>query len=529
MPSCLPFITYGYQDDGILGMVDAITAGYDMGVDKSRDMGVTWIGMGVIDWMWRFHDERSFLLLSRKEDYVDKKDNPDCLFAKLDYIEDRLPTWLRVLGRERTKMHLFNPGTRSVIDGESTNENAGRGGRRSAVWRDEEAFCDNGLLIDKALSDNTNCQLRVSTPNGTGNSFYLAKLSGINWKSFHWTRHPEKARGLYRVEDHQVVEIDTGYDFTGYAFVVDQGDGLRSPWYDRECKRRNSKVAIAQELDIDYLASGSMFFDAQVLALVKVRDCRPAFHVGHYSKEVFEDMGHGPLSLWFHPSPQGRPDEKMTYVLGADIAAGTGASDSVAVVYNCKTGEKMAEYVNNMISPEGFADVCAELANWFSTEQGKCYMIWEATGPGGIFGKRILGTHRYSHYYKHVADDGKKRTGARAGWYSSKQGKEILLGEYRSDLAGGRIVNRSELAVAQCEEYIFTGNGVEHNAERGGEDPSGNKEQHGDRVIADALAARGMRNQVRPKKDQPATPLGCFAWRREQARLLQIQNAGWLE
>src|SRR4051812_46395797 len=41
-PAVVPFITYKYEDDLILDLVDSIKNQKDILIDKSRDMGVTW-------------------------------------------------------------------------------------------------------------------------------------------------------------------------------------------------------------------------------------------------------------------------------------------------------------------------------------------------------------------------------------------------------------------------------------------------------------------------------------------------------
>lgn len=528
-----PFITYGFQDDGILEICDAIKKGEDIGIDKSRDMGVTWISLAVIDWHWRFRRETSFLCLSQKEDRVDKKGDPDCLFWKLDYIEKHLPTYLKVRKREHTHLHIINPENGSVIDGESTNPNAGRGGRRTAVFRDEEAFADNGLAINKSIADNTPCQIRVSTPNGTGNSFYLAKESGTRWLSFHWSLHPEKRRGLYSVTDGVVEILDRDYKFPpGYDFQVEAGNKIRSVWYDKECKRRASAVDIAQELDIDYLASGSMFFDQQVLALAKERDCRKPLLIGNWAIDGAEFLpaNFGQMSLWAHLNASKLPDQQTSYSMGVDISAGTGASDSCISIVDCVTGDKVCEYVCSDVSPERFAKLAAGLARFYSTPIGDCYIVPEGNGPGTIFLKALLEEEHYTHIYRQQSEaERSSRRSTKYGWWSGKVQKQTLLADYRQALASGKFVNHSTQAIIQAEQYIFTDGGVEHSRERGNEDASANKEQHGDRVIADALACRGMGEQ--PKRTAPEEKIEylSLAWRKQQRLEKKASMKGWLD
>lgn len=90
---------------------------------------------------------------------------------KLDHLIKWCPKWL-LPTFTRTKMHLTNLETGSSIDGESTNQNFGRGDRRTGVVLDEFAAVENGHAILRATRDVTRCRIFNSTPNGTGNAFY---------------------------------------------------------------------------------------------------------------------------------------------------------------------------------------------------------------------------------------------------------------------------------------------------------------------------------------------------------------------
>lgn len=65
-----------------------------MAIEKSRDMGASWMMCLVSTWFFLFHDHFSALMLSRKEEYVDKKGDNKTLFAKIDFLLKWMPTWL---------------------------------------------------------------------------------------------------------------------------------------------------------------------------------------------------------------------------------------------------------------------------------------------------------------------------------------------------------------------------------------------------------------------------------------------------
>jgi ABC-type glycerol-3-phosphate transport system substrate-binding protein len=78
----VPFITWLVQDEAIELLVNCIRDGKDAAIDKSRDMGASWLCLGVFHWFWQFGESFTAMELSRKEEYVDKKGEMDTLFRE---------------------------------------------------------------------------------------------------------------------------------------------------------------------------------------------------------------------------------------------------------------------------------------------------------------------------------------------------------------------------------------------------------------------------------------------------------------
>jgi hypothetical protein len=328
----LPFITYPFQDKALLEIDRRITEGGDLVIEKSRDMGASWMSLVVMEWRWHFHYGNTFLMLSRKEDLVDSRGDPDSLFWKIDFIHKHCPLWLMPRGwepeRHRTKLHFENPETGSTIDGDSSAKAASVGGRRTAVFLDEFSRMENAQAILAGSADVTNCRIFNFTPWGTANAAYkLAQRQDV-WKvRMHWTQHPEKARGLYRwnTEKHRV-EIKNPSE--RFKVKVKQGnrerevwfpeewefvrDGKwRSPWYDGECARRASPQDVAQNIDIDYRGSEYQFFDAATIESLKETYGREPYWEGDVSFDPdtarpagLVKVAGGPLKLWLNPTPE---------------------------------------------------------------------------------------------------------------------------------------------------------------------------------------------------------------------------------
>ncbi|WP_164743110.1 hypothetical protein [Mesorhizobium sp. Z1-4] len=166
--------------------------------EKSRDVGVTYLCGGFALHHWLFVPGFKATFGSRKVDYVDKKDNPDAIFAKLRIMARRLPEEMLPEGFEWSRhdnyMRLANPETGSVISGEG-GEDMGRGGRSSIYFLDEAAFVPNAENVEKALSGNTDCVIWVSSVNGMGNLFARKRHSILKQHQvfrLHWRDDPRK-------------------------------------------------------------------------------------------------------------------------------------------------------------------------------------------------------------------------------------------------------------------------------------------------------------------------------------------------
>lgn len=541
----LPFVTYPFQDEAILKILDCVMSHRDVGIEKSRDMGASWVNLLVVTWLWQFWKNRmSALVVSRNEDYVDAPGDPKSLFWKIDYLQTHQPRWLRPRLSVRTSMHFENRDTGSVIDGESTTGEVGRGDRRTLILMDEYAAFEvsAGYKANTSTQHATDCRIFNSTPRGVGNAFHDLMTNGeTEIVRMHWSQHPEKARGLYRSEKGKLVLLDS---WTGtvevkakgersrrtvkfpeeYPFILD--GKLRSPWYDRQCARATSPQEIAQELDIDYLGSGYQFFDAAAVEAYVKAWCRDAELVGDLEYDLttgeplrFRPNPKGRLSLWQPLGRDGTYGEGRTFVIGVDVSAGTGASNSAAAVYDEATREKWAEFADPNMEPRDFAVYVLALARFFNGAT----VVPDASGPTGKqFLKRFTQDGDHPPLYRRLKD--KKISADRVdeyGVYLNPEAKSSLLIEYRDAVGDARIVNRSARAMEECLQFVRSPRGdIEHSAALSSQDPSGARTAHGDVVIADALANLKLGEVELPSGGRPQeVPPNSVAGRMEAARL----------
>jgi hypothetical protein len=62
-----PFITWDFQDDGSLEILRCIEEDDDVVIEKSREMGASWLCLLVILWLYLYHPWKKFLVISRSE------------------------------------------------------------------------------------------------------------------------------------------------------------------------------------------------------------------------------------------------------------------------------------------------------------------------------------------------------------------------------------------------------------------------------------------------------------------------------
>ena len=168
----IPFITYGYQDTSFLDMHENLGQ-RDIGIEKSRDLGATWMFLTLYFYHWMFRPMTSLGIMSRTADLVDKPGKKDTLMWKLDFLlkgegqSGGIPPWMRPRVY-RAAMIMENQDNGSSFEGASTTEDAFRGGRKKSIAIDEYAAFPNGddYKALAATQHATDCRMFVSTPKG---------------------------------------------------------------------------------------------------------------------------------------------------------------------------------------------------------------------------------------------------------------------------------------------------------------------------------------------------------------------------
>ena len=546
-----PFITWDYQEEALLARPETWSGNWDRPqkgilwcyehdrtavIEKSREMGASWLFLIFQDWLGLFHDHTQCLNISKSADAVDSK-SPDSLFWKLRFMHSRLPGWLRGDIVEQS-MYMEYRKTSSYATGEASTGRAGVGGRAAVIFIDEFSQIKEDTEVRQRTAGTADCRFFNGTHLGCDTEFYRLTASPEIVKIvMHWSQHPDKKKGLYRYDPltNKIEVLDKTFhydeDFEFQKTIEPAGGpypGLRSPWYDWKCKDIGGKRGVAMELDINPEGSVSQFIDNPGMLLNLIATyCRPADWVGKVlfdrntaRPQGLERDGRGHLQLWCHLRPDGTPQPGL-YKIGCDLSSGTGRTNSCLSIVLATTGEKVGEYTNPNILPDQIGYIAVALCWLFKTEDGEgAQLLWEKAGPGAVFGMKVLELGYRNVYHVSEATIVRKRAyiPEYAGWQPTPDLKRVLLEDYRAALASRQFLNHSEPALREFFRFKYTKNGtVEHTGEESKDDPSGARGNHGDRVIADALAWKLSKQSwaVTKKTVETAAPVLSLAWRRE--------------
>ena len=273
----MPFTLFPKQKEYIRWLDGLVNDRENGLVEKARDGGYTWCSCAWAAHRWLFHSGQAIGFGSRKEDLVDRIGVSDSIMEKIRIILRNLPAEFRPAGYDERKhagfLKILHPYNGSAIVGES-GDNIGRGGRTTIYFKDESAHYERPEKIEAALSENTDCQVDISSVNGEGNIFHRRRFGGAVRVFVHdWRDDPRK----------------------------DQA------WYD---KKRSKAVAeglehiFAQEIDRDYAASvEGVFIPAKwVQAAVNI-DIKPS----------------GIKQIGLDPDDEGKDGKAMVYRHGVCV------------------------------------------------------------------------------------------------------------------------------------------------------------------------------------------------------------------
>lgn len=544
LPHQMPFIAWDHQVPAILEIRENLGL-CDIGVEKSRGEGMSWIGILLAMHDWLFEDMAAIGFVSKDEVSADDPNDPDSLMWKCDFTLKKLPLWMagsrdKDWKRDVSKHVLRNLRNESTISAYAATGNVASGGRKKWFLKDELAKFPKPSDKEAMASTQhvTNCRLIVSTPKGSDGAYYdlMHEPSNMVKVVLDWKMNPTRNRGLYEFVGGLPVALDPNNPLPPHynpptEDVLDMFSRLRrkgfklegrqrSPWYDRECDRAGATPQnIAQELDRDY--GGSAYRVMGVAFITKVEGT-----IVQAVKEGDVDFGRekldhlrfiettgGPLKIWVPLDSLGNPPRSQ-YALGADIAAGTGgsfSSNSTLWGLDLVTGDQILEFASNTIAPTDFADLSIAIAKWLF----EAYLAWEANGPGTSYTRQVM-SRGYDHVYmrKNVSRRGEART-KEPGWWTDDRSKEVMFGDMQKAVITNEIVIRSVETLKEFGKYIRKEGKIHHALVKNAADDSKGA-SHGDRAIAACVCLQAAKDRPlgdAAKMDAIEAPPGTMARR----------------
>ena len=534
-----PWICWVRQEEMIDFIWDRFRSGEDGLIDKSRDLGASWLCAGFLHWLWLFRPNTQLREMSRVEDLVDSPISKS-LFFKHDTINAYLPSWLcppGVLRRgrdNRTSMRIHNVLNGSTIAGESTNKSAFTGDRAAIILLDEMSKMDNGESIMRSTAPVCPCRVVNSTVDLPGSAYSNWKNSGrIKVFPLMFWDSPSKGKGRFILQD----DVTEDYRIT-------------SPFAEHEIARCGWKE-VAKELYAMEGAVGDTFFtNTEIDAHAAMYARKPSTKLnislrdkisnGEASKVLLRRRDlkairltrdpKGELSVWV-PLIKGRLDQTKTYTVGIDLSRGQGGettTESVASIRCDQTGEIVAKWASKTSPPYDAARTIAALAVWVggAAPRHLPFIVWEMNGPGWDFGNVLIKQMKYPFYYRDetIGQVVTKKT-AKYGWHSSRERKNLLLREYERQLREGKVINRDQQSLDQTKTYITYPGGKVGPAElidKSAADYLG----HGDRTIADALTTLN-KVKVKPRTNYSGAPEATWEHRFNKWKQELKRPKGW--
>jgi phage terminase large subunit len=339
LPALVPFVLFPRQVETIEWFHTMWKGGNRGLVEKTRDFGLSWLSIAYGCTMWLFWDNYTAGYGSRKVELVDRLGDPKSIFEKgrqfLRFIPDIFLPDGYSEKQHANFLKITNPVNGATITGEGGYD-IGRGARTSIYFVDEAAFLERQEAADAALSQTTNCQIDISTPNGNGNQFYRKRFSGkVKVLTLRWTDDPRKNQA----------------------------------WYDKQC-REQDPVTVAQEIDVDYDAS----VEGVLIPAIYARACIDAHEKLGFGRTGARTLGfdimdggkdwnttvcgHGSIvydiQKWQHKEDESRKSYRRVYNLAAQEGADI-VYDSIGVGSNA--GSSFAEFNELRTSEQGYIKI----------------------------------------------------------------------------------------------------------------------------------------------------------------------------
>jgi phage terminase large subunit len=195
-PVLMPFILFPRQVEFMDWMYDSWKSRRRGLVEKSRELGASWLAVWGTICLFLFYPESTAGLGSFKKEKVDNGDgDPGSLFWKLRKGISMLPLEFipKGFGEGNKWALVVNPETGSSVVGE-IGDSIGVGSRYSLYIVDETDSLEHQMQAEASLATTTDCRIDISTANVVGSLYYNNRRSFAENQVFvfDWEEDPRK-------------------------------------------------------------------------------------------------------------------------------------------------------------------------------------------------------------------------------------------------------------------------------------------------------------------------------------------------
>ena len=344
----------------------------------SRQSGKTTIVSAYILWYAMFHDNKNIGIVSNKES------SAKMILHRIKKTYEALPPWLKPGVTEYSKTFIsFDNGTRLVIS--ATSADAFRGESMNLLVCDEFAFVPGSQAEDfwaanyPTISASKEAKvIIISTPNGLFNIYHrIYTEAELGKNTFVWTK-------------------------VSWERVPDRDE----EWAKEQIKNLGQRK-FDQEFAVKFIGSTNTVIEPDVLKVILKNGKEPTAYDLNQRLRVYKN-----------------PEEDAIYVIGCDVAKGTGENYSVAQIFKIESVKpimmkQVAVFHDNMTDVYDFAEIIHRLSIYYNN----AFIMVENNSEGSAVVRRLW----WEYENENLVNSGSKEVSLGIRATRSTKPKAVLL------------------------------------------------------------------------------------------------------
>ena len=425
----IPFNLYYFQEN----ILKDLLSFQKVVCEKTRQCGLSTLFSLYCLWRLLFKESEDIDVVSLKQT---KAQN---FVEKMDTTLDFLPQFLKIRKTKDNEQALaFENGSKIVS--ESQSENAGRSDTLSLLVLDEAAHYKSEKMIRGIVAaaqptlSRTNGQFIVlSTPNKTSgpgayyceqvnqarmNMEHNTKLVTVDWWEVPDAKEIEGPKKGYNqilhsyIEKEYYINPEVREAATKFFGPIADEQWRDNPWLKKQHDDLGD-VLYKQEILHNFIVGGNAVFDEMILKRVEQRVKEP-IQIGYLGKLRADNVW-----IWKKPEPGHR------YIMGVDIASGTGDETSSFQILDASTYEQMCEY-KGMMATKNFGMLVKNAASYYN----QAFIVIECNSIGEAVFNEVYyhDTEPYNNVFKQQKT--KNNITRMTGWITDTKTRKLLTNEF---------------------------------------------------------------------------------------------------